>query len=55
MSDENTFVKLLSVEDEIEPNDLLAKLRDKGLKLVGELDNVEDDEDVSGKIDLATE
>ena len=46
-------MKLLSVTDEDKENALLAQLRNKGLKLIGEWDNLEDDE--SEKIDTDAE
>ena len=44
VSEDQTFVKLLSVAEVNTQNDLLGQLRNKGLKLIGEWDDLEDDE-----------
>ena len=47
LSKDHTYVKLLSVadEDEVKQNELLAQLRNKGLKLIGEWDDLDQTKD----------
>ena len=58
LSKDHSYVKLLSVADEDEDkykqNDLLCQLRTKGLKLIGEWNDLDESED-SGRISSKAE